>query len=136
MGAKSRRDRKQLSRNAVQHKMDRDDHDLLVFAVRWLPYGGGPDDEILINFGMSPHRYRECLRDTILRQRAHIHPDTAARLIEMCDPTRCHQPVTIEAPNEVASRCQDNPQDTGTSPQMISADGIDDRIVSREARPR
>lgn len=65
MDAKSRRERKRSSRNDAQHyQIVRDDHDILTFAVRWLPYGG-PDDEILITFGMTPQRYRECLLEVV-----------------------------------------------------------------------
>jgi hypothetical protein len=94
--AKSRRGRKQNSRTDIPDRhIDRDDHDMLVFAVRWLPYGGGPDDEILITFGMTPERYRQCLRDVVQRQLAHIHPDTAARLLRMCNPDGIHTFSTI-----------------------------------------
>jgi hypothetical protein len=78
--------------------MDRDDHDLLTFAIRWLPYGGGPDDEILINFGSTRQRYLHRLRETVERQRRHIHPHTFALLMQLCDGTsaasgnRDHQP--------------------------------------------
>ena len=65
--------------------MNRDDQDLLTFAIRWLPYGGGPDDEILINFGLTRQRYLQRLRDTVERQRHHIHPQTFALLTQLCD---------------------------------------------------
>jgi hypothetical protein len=63
--------------------LDRDEHDLLVFAIQWLPYGGGPVDEIFIQFGMTPQRFRERLQDIIIRHQSRIHPTTWARLVEV-----------------------------------------------------
>ncbi|BBY65551.1 DUF3263 domain-containing protein [Mycolicibacterium helvum] len=57
------------------------EHELLAFAVSWLPYGGGPVDEIWINFGMTPDRYRQRLRELIEKHLEHIHPTTAERLL-------------------------------------------------------
>lgn len=65
--------------------IDREDHELLSFAVSWLPYGGGPSDEILIRFGLTKERYLMRLRRIVDEHRDHIHPDTAARLREDCD---------------------------------------------------
>jgi len=31
--------------------------DILNFAVKWLPYGGGSDEEIFIRFGIGPDEY-------------------------------------------------------------------------------
>jgi hypothetical protein len=62
----------------------RDDHDLLTFAIRWLPYGGGPDDEIFINFGMTRQHYLERLHEVIQRQCSRIHPTTIAQLHLLC----------------------------------------------------
>jgi hypothetical protein len=64
--------------------VERDDHYLLTFAISWLPYGGAPEDEILIRFGLDRTRYLARVLETVHRQRAHIHPDTAERLIGMC----------------------------------------------------
>jgi hypothetical protein len=64
--------------------VERDDHYLLTFAISWLPYGGGPEDEILIRFGLDRTRYLARVLETVRRQRARIHPETAERLIGMC----------------------------------------------------
>jgi hypothetical protein len=58
------------------------EYDLLTFAIRWLPYGGGPDDEVLINFGLTPQDYRQRIRDLVACHRGQIHPSTAERLVE------------------------------------------------------
>lgn len=70
--------------------VNRDDHFLLTFAIRWLPYGCGPDDEILIRFGLDRARYLDRLLETVHRHRSHIHPATAERLIAMCSSVGLH----------------------------------------------
>jgi hypothetical protein len=64
---------------------DREDHEVLTFAVSWLPYEGPPDDEILVRFGLTKERYMQRLRQTVEDHRHQIHPDTAARLLKLCD---------------------------------------------------
>jgi len=66
-------------------RIARADHELLTFAISWLPYGGGPDDQILVNFGLSKQSYLDRLRDVVDRQLAHIHPHTVQRLLQFCD---------------------------------------------------
>lgn len=34
---------------------------LLAFARTWAPFGGAPDEEILVHFGMTTSRFIECL---------------------------------------------------------------------------
>jgi hypothetical protein len=65
--------------------IDREDHEVLKFAVSWLPYDGPPDDEILVRFGLSKERYLQRLRQTVVDHLHRIHPDTAARLVKLCD---------------------------------------------------
>jgi hypothetical protein len=72
----------------------RDDHELLTFAISWLPYGCGPDEEILVRFGLSRARYLARLADTVTRRRAIIHPHTAERLIALCAAARNGQSAT------------------------------------------
>jgi hypothetical protein len=64
--------------------VDREDHELLTFAISWLPYGCGPDEDILVRFGLTRARYLARLFDVVTRRRALIHPDTAERLITLC----------------------------------------------------
>ncbi len=68
-----------------QQEIDRDDRDLLKYVVSWLPYGTVPEGEILIRFGLTGRRFPSRLREAIDRQRRHIHPHTAERLISLCD---------------------------------------------------
>lgn len=67
-----------------RYRITRDEHDLLTFAISWLPYGCGPEDEILINFGLTRQRYLERLQDVVERLTDRLHPDTTRRLLQMC----------------------------------------------------
>jgi hypothetical protein len=40
-------------------QLDRFDRDLLSFMVSWAPYGGPPDNECFVEFGMSADRVHE-----------------------------------------------------------------------------
>ena len=40
-------------------KLDRFDRDLLAFLLSWAPYGGPPDNECFVEFGMNAERLRE-----------------------------------------------------------------------------
>ena len=42
-----------------KRQLDRFDRDLLVFILSWAPYGGPPDNECFVEFGMSAERVRE-----------------------------------------------------------------------------
>nr|GLK33307.1 hypothetical protein GCM10017611_01490 [Rhodococcus wratislaviensis] len=53
-------------RSAVNRDAAPQDEEMLVtFAGRWAPYGGAPDEEVFINFGMAMHRFREKLREAV-----------------------------------------------------------------------
>ncbi|MDT5154501.1 MAG: hypothetical protein QOI01_6234 [Mycobacterium sp.] len=66
-------------------RVDREDHELLTFVISWLPYGGVRDDDVFVRFGLTKHRFPVRLRETVGRQRRHIHPQTAKRLMELCE---------------------------------------------------
>jgi hypothetical protein len=86
--------------------ISREDNDLLTFAVNWLPYGGGPEDEILVTFGLSHQRYLDRVREAVERNRPHIHPDTVGRLLHMCDE---HRPKHHSAETNMSTASQGNP---------------------------
>ncbi len=87
MTKKVERQRNQAKSEADRRtrRIDRADHELLTFAISWLPYGGGPEDEMLVNFGMTKRRYLNRLREVVDRQRHLIHPTVAERLIALCE---------------------------------------------------
>jgi hypothetical protein len=66
-------------------QIDREDHELLTFVISWLPYGGVRDGDVFVRFGLTGQRFPVRLRETVDRQRRHIHPQTAKRLIELCE---------------------------------------------------
>ncbi|WP_143543145.1 hypothetical protein [Rhodococcus sp. NCIMB 12038] len=39
--------------------METFDETILEFARRWIPYGGPPQEEILVGFGLTPERFAE-----------------------------------------------------------------------------
>jgi len=83
------RDRiRQSARNADTCRITRVEHELLTFALRWLPYGCGPDDEIMVNFGLTRQCYLRRLHELVERLGDHIHRDTATRLVLMCESNR------------------------------------------------
>ncbi|GAA4478683.1 hypothetical protein GCM10023094_22740 [Rhodococcus olei] len=45
----------------------REDNELLAFAARWAPFGGPPDEEVFLEFGMTPERFRMRVRDAATR---------------------------------------------------------------------
>lgn len=42
-----------------KRQLDRFDRDLLAFVLSWAPYGGPPDDECFVEFGMNADRVHE-----------------------------------------------------------------------------
>jgi hypothetical protein len=46
-------------RRPRKRQLDHFDRDLLMFILSWAPYGGPPDSECLVEFGMSAGRLRE-----------------------------------------------------------------------------
>ncbi|WP_040525513.1 DUF3263 domain-containing protein [Gordonia effusa] len=43
--------------------------ELIDFARRWFPYGGGSNEDILIQFGISEHEYFRRLREALTMRR-------------------------------------------------------------------
>ncbi|RYF57120.1 MAG: hypothetical protein EOO27_16430 [Comamonadaceae bacterium] len=63
-----RRRRRRAARIKVHHQRNYPDVDaerLIEFATMWAPYGGVPDEEILVNFGMTQRRFIERLWQVI-----------------------------------------------------------------------
>ena len=64
--------------------MTNEEHSMLAFAIRWLPYGGG-DEQLLPEFGLLPSAFYQRLQ-TMLISRAFLGIDFAIRqqLLEQC----------------------------------------------------
>ncbi len=45
--------------------MDKEDLEIIDFALLWQPFGGPPAEEILVNFGMSELRFRSRVVDIL-----------------------------------------------------------------------
>jgi hypothetical protein len=73
----------QHPRETDRRLVNRDEHDLLTFAIQWIPFDGGPADEIFIRFGMTPERFRERLHEVIRCHWCRIHPVTRRHLIRV-----------------------------------------------------
>ncbi|TQC48781.1 DUF3263 domain-containing protein [Rhodococcus sp. WS4] len=59
-----RRQEANLTRNGtIRHNKDIDE--IVAFAQMWEPYGGAPNEEILVRFGMSPSRFHEKLQQLL-----------------------------------------------------------------------
>ncbi|OLT35054.1 hypothetical protein BJF84_15900 [Rhodococcus sp. CUA-806] len=63
-----------------------EDERMVDFVVRWLPYGGGPAEDIVVGFGISPREFFTRL-DVLLRGPAcpqHLDRATVAALLTIC----------------------------------------------------
>jgi hypothetical protein len=65
--------------------INRGDHELLRFTISWRPYGQVPEDELFLRFGLTRERFTERLREISCRHRDLIHPNTADRILELCE---------------------------------------------------
>ena len=71
----------QRPRETDPRPVNRDEHDLLTFAIQWVPFDGGPADEISIRFGMTSERFGERLHEVIRCHWCRIHPVTRRHLL-------------------------------------------------------
>jgi len=54
-----------IEANRVRKHPDAEVEHLIEFAVRWAPYGGATEEEILVHFGMTTRRFIERLWQVI-----------------------------------------------------------------------
>nr|WP_083849776.1 hypothetical protein [Rhodococcus sp. JVH1] len=54
-----------IEANHKHNHTDTETEHLIEFASRWAPFGGAPAQEILVNFGMTTHRFIERLWQVI-----------------------------------------------------------------------
>jgi len=68
-----------------KQRLDRFDRDLLVFILSWAPYGGPPDNECFVEFGMSAERVRErCVQVVSTTRAVDCGEDERALLLRTC----------------------------------------------------
>ncbi|MFZ2173329.1 MAG: hypothetical protein WAW17_04720 [Rhodococcus sp. (in: high G+C Gram-positive bacteria)] len=62
-----------------------DNNAMLSFAVKWRHWGGGPDEDIFIEFGIPPHQFFHRLRRLLTNCGSQLPPHVVEQLIEICD---------------------------------------------------
>jgi hypothetical protein len=67
-----------------KRQLDRFDRDLLAFTLSWAPYGGPPENECFVEFGMSTDRVRERCMEVVCAARAVEYGDTECAMILRC----------------------------------------------------
>lgn len=63
--------------------MTPDEHLMLTFALRWLPYGGG-DEHLLPEFGLHPPDFYGRLQEMVARRFTGVDFETRRQLLEHC----------------------------------------------------
>lgn len=64
-----------------KRRLDRFDRDLLVFVLSWAPYGGPPENECFVEFGMNGDRVRERCMEVVCTARAAEFGDADSSLL-------------------------------------------------------
>ena len=59
------------------------DAEILTFAVRWIPYGGPPAEDVFVTYGLTYEQFRTRIAEAVVRERRHIPPTTAFALVEL-----------------------------------------------------
>ncbi|MGV9868104.1 DUF3263 domain-containing protein [Rhodococcus koreensis] len=65
------------------------------FASMWQPWGGAPDDDILVRFGLPEHAFYQRLANILTRGRVRLTPHRASSLFELCE-----QKLSISDPDQ------------------------------------
>ena len=72
-------------RRSRKRQLDPFDRDLLTFLLSWAPYGGPPDGECLVEFGMSSQRLREkCVHVVSTTRSVDCDDDERELLLRTC----------------------------------------------------
>ena len=56
------------------------DTEILAFALRWLPFGGAPTEDVYVTFGLTHEQFRARLADALIRERPRIAAVNAVAL--------------------------------------------------------
>jgi hypothetical protein len=75
-----------------KRQLDRFDRDLLAFVLSWASYGGPPEDECFVEFGMSANRVRERCVEVVCATQPLEYGDTERSLLlrasQLLDPVQ------------------------------------------------
>lgn len=78
--------------------IDAIDHAMLTLALRWLPFGGAPLDEVFVEFGLTADEYTRRIADLVSQHHPLINPEAVKRL-RATSGTGCH---LVQAPDASA----------------------------------
>lgn len=56
------------------------DAELLTFAVKWLPFGGAPAEDVFVTYGLTYSQFTRRLADALIHERGRVPPATATAL--------------------------------------------------------
>ena len=88
----------------MPRKLERFDRDLLTFVLSWAPYGGPPDDECLIQFGMSAKRLRRRCHELICTAKPHEYEAPETQLL-----LRVSQAAGVDRPRAASPKLRPRP---------------------------
>ncbi|MFD6858711.1 DUF3263 domain-containing protein [Rhodococcus sp. NPDC060086] len=64
----------------------RDEAAMLAFALKWRHWNGGPDEDIFVEFGITPPEFFHRLRVLLTRDRWNrLDPEILDQLVKVCD---------------------------------------------------
>ena len=86
------------ARKSGRRQLDRFDRDLLAFTLSWAPYGGPPENECFVEFGMSTDRVRERCMEVVCTARPIEYDEAECTMI-----LRCRR-LLLSSPNQRDSR--------------------------------
>lgn len=69
------------NRPEEHHASTREDDFMVQFFRRWSAFGGGPAEDIMVNFGISKHEYEDRLYDLACSNRIRRYPSEVKDLI-------------------------------------------------------
>lgn len=58
--------------------------DMIAFALIWVHFGGGPDEDIMVRFGLRAEEYYRRLQHTIQSHHHGLDTVTTSKLLKMC----------------------------------------------------
>lgn len=57
---------------------------MLAFAIRWLPFGGGPKEDIFVEFGIHDHDFYSRLHDELVSDIHEVRTVHRKELLKHC----------------------------------------------------
>jgi hypothetical protein len=76
-----RTDKPNAAAGSPRRQLDRFDRDLLAFLLSWRRYGGPPEDECLVEFGLNRDQIHERCMELVCRCHPNAYRDAAERTL-------------------------------------------------------